>query len=236
MTSLWPTGHEYATWDAAYVLGSLSFDDRREYEIHLDDCASCRAAIGELSGIPALLSRLDPGTACEIDAGAETSALSAPAPELLASLLTAVRGQRRRSRLRTWTTAAAAAVMLAVGVLVGVQGMTPPATPPQASTSVLPMAQVGTTLLASTVSVLSQSWGTYIDLNCVCLAPLTAHHDELALVVVGRDGSRTRLATWVAEPGRSATPAGSVSAPVDQIAAVQVVAADNDRVLLQRML
>ena len=32
-----PTGdiHEYATWDAAYVLGSLSPADRREFEAHL---------------------------------------------------------------------------------------------------------------------------------------------------------------------------------------------------------
>lgn len=66
--------------------------------------------------------------------------------------------------------------------------------------------------------------------------PLNAHHDTLAMVVVGRDGSRTRLATWVAVPGHTASPAGSISTPVDQIAAVQVVAADSGQVLLQRSL
>ena len=95
------------------------------------------------------------------------------------------------------------------------------------------MAQVGTTLLTSTVQVDSQHWGTSINLRCVCLAPLTAHHDTLAMVVVGRDGSQTRLATWVADPGHTATPAGSISMPIDQIAAVQVVAADSGQVLLQ---
>ena len=79
-------------------------------------------------------------------------------------------------------------------------------------------------------------WGTFIDLKCVCLAPLTAHHDTLAMVVVGRDGSQTRLATWVADPGHTATPAGSISTPVDQIAAVQIVSADSGQVLLQRAL
>ncbi len=98
------------------------------------------------------------------------------------------------------------------------------------------MAQVGTVALASTVSVKSQHWGTYIDLNCVCLAPVNSRHDTLAMVVVGRDGSQTRLATWVAEPGHTATPAGSISMPIDQIAAVQVVFADNGKVLLQRSL
>jgi anti-sigma factor RsiW len=98
------------------------------------------------------------------------------------------------------------------------------------------MSQIGTTLLASTVQLSSQHWGTSINLKCVCLAPLNAHHDTLAMVVVGRDGSQTRLATWVAEPGHTATPAGSISTPVDQIAAVQVVSADSGQVLLQRSL
>ncbi|MGV0798210.1 zf-HC2 domain-containing protein, partial [Mycolicibacterium elephantis] len=49
----------YVTWDAAYVLGSLSGDERREYEAHLQTCAQCRAAVAELSGIPALLAKVD---------------------------------------------------------------------------------------------------------------------------------------------------------------------------------
>jgi hypothetical protein len=96
------------------------------------------------------------------------------------------------------------------------------------------MAQVGTTLLASTVSLSRQQWGTHIALKFVCTAPVDAHHDTVALVVVGRDGSQTRLATWVAIPGHSATPSASISTPVDQIAAVQVVLADNGAVMLQR--
>jgi hypothetical protein len=40
----------------------------------------------------------------------------------------------------------------------------------------------------------------------------------------------------VAVPGHTATPAGAISTPVDQIAAVQVVAADTGQVLLQRSL
>jgi hypothetical protein len=56
------------------------------------------------------------------------------------------------------------------------------------------------------------------------------------MVVVNRDGTHTQLATWVAEPGHTATPAGSISTPVDQISAVQVVSADNGKVLLQRSL
>ncbi|MFZ3303057.1 MAG: AAA family ATPase, partial [Mycobacterium sp.] len=52
-------GDKYAEWDAAYVLGSLSEADRREFEAHLDECRSCWDAVTELSGMPALLSLLD---------------------------------------------------------------------------------------------------------------------------------------------------------------------------------
>jgi anti-sigma factor RsiW len=224
--------HDYATWDAAYVLGSLSPADRREFEGHLGVCPLCSQSVGELSGIPALLSKLDGGTVAAMDAG---DRLEGP-PNLLPSLMTEVRRRRRRVRMVTWTTGAAAAVLLAVGLFVGVWAHHPTPSPPQAVVSALPMDQVGTTALASTVSLSSQQWGTYIDLNCVCLAPVTAHHDRLAMVVVGRDGAHTQLATWVADPGHTAKLAGSTSTPVDQIAAVQIVSADSGQLLLQRSL
>jgi anti-sigma factor RsiW len=228
--------HRYAMWDAAYVLGSLSAGDRREFEAHMANCPACREAVGELSGVPALLSQLDRAEVAAIDeSGLTQAATPEMSPELLPSLLAMVRWRRRRMRVATWAASAAAAVVLGIGVFVGVQGYS--STPAQQVTaSSQPMAQVGTTLLTSTVQLSSQHWGTSINLKCVCLAPLNAHHDTLAMVVVGRDGSQTRLATWVAEPGHTATPAGSISTPVDKIAAVQVVSADSGQVLLQRSL
>jgi anti-sigma factor RsiW len=228
--------HDYATWDAAYVLGSLSTADRREYETHLSVCPLCNQAVSELSGMPALLSKLDGGTVAAMGVDGHTAAPPEIAPNLLPSLLSEVHRRRRRVRIVTWASGAAAAVLLAVGVFVGVAWHQPTPSLPQASVSALPMAQIGTNALASTVSISSQHWGTYIDLNCVCLAPVTAHHDKLAMVVVSRDGARTQLATWVADPGHTANPAGSISTPVDQIAAVQIVAADSGQVLLQRSL
>ena len=227
--------HHYAMWDAAYVLGSLSAADRREFEGHLAHCPACREAVAELSGMPALLSLLDRADVASIDQAAPVVATSEMSPELLPSLLSTVRFRRRRTRVATWAASAAAAVVLGIGVLVGVQGHSG-TVPEQTTTAAAPMVQVGTNLLTSTVSVTSQHWGTFINMQCVCLAPPDAHHDTLAMVVVGRDGSKTRLATWVAEPGHTATPAGSISTPVDQIAAVQVVAADSGQILLQRSL
>jgi anti-sigma factor RsiW len=227
--------HRHAMWDAAYVLGSLSAAHRREFELHMANCPDCRQAVAELSGVPALLSQLDREDVAAMESGPPPAATPEMSPELLPTLLATVRFRRRRTRLTTWVASAAAAVVLGIGVLVGVQTHSSTA-PQQLTASAQPMAQVGTHLLDSTVSLTSQHWGTFINLKCVCLAPLNAHHDTLAMVVVGRDGSQTRLATWVAEPGHTATPAGSISTPVDQIAAVQIVSADGGEVLLQRSL
>jgi anti-sigma factor RsiW len=248
MTTLWRpgtphggdlSGHdEYAMWDAAYVLGSLSSAERREFEAHLAGCPLCPSTVGELSGMPALLSQLYRDESAAIDE-ADRSGVSRLFPdELRPTLLARVNWRRRRSHIVTWTAGAAAAAVVAIGVLVGVTGHCPTSvpTPPQASASLQPMAQVGTNRLASTVSLSSQQWGTFISLNSVCLAPLNAHHDTLAMVVVGRDGSHARMATWVANPGHTAAPAASISTPVDQIASVQVVSADDGQVLLERSL
>lgn len=234
--------HRYAMWDAAYVLGSLSAADRREFEAHMAGCPACRQAVAELGGMPALLSQLSGNEVAAINVADQTSGSQKVSPELLPALLTAVRWRRRRARLMTWTCGTAAAVVLAVGVFVGIVGHFPASepprasvsAPPRASVSALPMAQIGTTVLASTVSLSKQQWGTYIALKFVCMAPVYAHHDAVAMVVVGRDGSQTRLASWVAIPGDTATPAGSVALPVNQIAAVRVVLAGNGQVMLER--
>jgi anti-sigma factor RsiW len=232
-----PSGHdEYTIWDAAYVLGSLSSAERWEFEAHMTVCPLCGSAVRELSGMPALLSQLGRDELAAIDGHSGVEPL--PPDELLPSLLSKVSWRQHRSRIVTWTAGAAAAAVLAVGVLVGVggHGLTAVPTRPHASLSVQPMAQVGTNELASTVSLSSRHWGTFISMNCVCLASLNAHHDTLAMVVVGRDGSHTRTATWVANPGHTAMPAGSISTPVDQIASVQVVSAEHGQVLLERSL
>ena len=98
----------YATWDGAYVLGSLSASDRRDFEGHLDGCDECSRAVRDLAGLPGLLGRVDPEVFDEGD--------PEPVPDtLLPRLIDAMhRGQRRR----TWFTAglaAAAAVVVTVG-------------------------------------------------------------------------------------------------------------------------
>jgi anti-sigma factor RsiW len=85
--ALSPVRHidDYTLWDAAYVLGSLTSADHREFEAHLSTCPSCRESVSELSGMPALLAQLTGDDAAAID----EEGWSTPPPRLLTSLLAA---------------------------------------------------------------------------------------------------------------------------------------------------
>jgi hypothetical protein len=235
---------DYALWDAAYVLGSLSEADRREYEAHLSSCPSCRESVTRLSGMPALLGQLTLDEVASIDDDGPGS-LPPLSPLVLTSLLAKVSRRRRNSRLVTWTVAATAAAVVVVGVLVGVQFFHPGVpvwVPPRTEASALTMTPVAPTEVTATVTITGHRWGTHIDMNCTyeerpgTAAPDGDKPDKLAMLVVGRDGSHDRLATWMAVEGGSATPGGSTSMPIDQIATVQIVSADTGNVLLQRSL
>jgi carotenoid cleavage dioxygenase-like enzyme len=78
--------HEYAMWDAAYVLGALSDADRREFEVHLAGCISCQEAVTELTAVSPLLRLLDYDQVIAADATDESAAVP-PCPDLLTSLL-----------------------------------------------------------------------------------------------------------------------------------------------------
>ncbi|MCW2653701.1 MAG: hypothetical protein JWR32_4677 [Mycobacterium sp.] len=238
-------GDEYARWNAAYVLGSLSNNDRREFEAHLSTCPSCRESVSELSGMPALLAQLTRDDVVAIDEGG-SAAPPRLRPLLLTSLLTKVGRGRRRSRLAIWTLTAVATAVLVVSVLVAIQPhpAAPIAAPLQADSAALTMAPAAASItLASTVSISSHGWGTRIEMTCrYAKAPENSDRDgdepgdKLAMVVLGRDGSQDQLATWVALTGVTATPSGSTSMPIDQIATVQIVSAYQGDVLLQRSL
>jgi Putative zinc-finger len=226
----------YSLWDAAYVLGSLSGTERREFEAHLATCPSCRAAVAELSGIPALLAQLDVE---EVKALDDPSAEPPPLrPEVLDSLLQKVEWRRRRTRRLSVITLAAAAAVLAVALVVGVWpgirgdgggGGTPMA-------SAVTMSKTAQTPINATITLSSFGWGTRIDMVCT-YADYASRGEpvaqNLAMVVVGDDGSRNQIATWVGLNGATALPSGSTTLQKDQIKSVQMVDTDTRTVLLQ---
>jgi hypothetical protein len=165
-------------------------------------------------------------------------------PQVLNSLQAKVSHRRRRSRLVLSTVAAATAAVLVIGAFIALRpsGLIPGPPPPAAEVSGLAMTPVMSSELSATVTLSSYSWGTRIDMNCTYGLDNADHEsdsqadDKLAMVVVGRDGSRSQVATWVALPGVTASLDGSTSTPVGQIAAIHVVSTATQYILLQRNL
>lgn len=233
-----PDGDRYTTWDAAYVLGSLSSAERREYELHLESCDRCRAAVADLSGMPALLAMLD-----EDDVRTLDSQLPEPPPlppQVRQQVLDRVRWRRRRSRLLTSIAVGVAAALLAVGAVVALKpeivGLQSGST--DVAAEQLPLAKMAETPISATIALSSFAWGTRIDMACT-YGQWSGGEDQpsnLGMVVVGRDGSHSQIATWLGLNGATALPSGNTPMRVDQIAAVQMISVDSGQVLLERKL
>ena len=229
-------GDPYATWDAGDVLGGLSNAERHEYEDHLSTCLRCRSAVGELAGMPALLGLLSQDDIQSIErSGAVDGESPSPPPEMLSPLLATIR-RRRRARLLAWTGGMAAAAAVVIGVLVATRPQAVAPVPVPEAAASLSMTQVEPSPLTATVSLVGHSWGTGVAMDCTYGREREGDGDvdELAMVAVGRDGTRTQLASWFARTGVLASPTGSTSMPIDRIASIEVVSVESGHVLLQR--
>ncbi|MCU1414991.1 MAG: oligopeptidase [Microbacteriaceae bacterium] len=223
---------EYADWDAAYVLGSLSPSDRRDYERHLSECDACSAAVAELAGMSGLLSKVSVADATAL---LHTSQ-PIPMPQTLLPRL--VRSARRR-QLRTrglvaGGIAAAAAVAAAIVLIVPLVFSGTPAVP--ASDRVVSLGQVVPTALSASVRLIPEGWGTRIDMDCSYGLPASAlpyHAGDTtseargyAMWVTDSSGATTEVASWSAGPGSRVEPSASTSLSISQIESVDVRATD----------
>ncbi|HEU4807282.1 MAG TPA: zf-HC2 domain-containing protein [Homoserinimonas sp.] len=214
-------------WDAAYLLGSLSTDDRRRYERHLADCPACSASMAELAGLPGLLARVPM-------AEAEATLEQAPtaAPDLLPKLAGHI--ARRRRRLRRWMLAVAVggvAAALAVGIVVAPGLVDSVTTPPTAAVQLQP---VGQSPLEASIRLVEEQWGTRIEMECRYDAvDAYSAPADYAMYVTDAAGDDVRVATWTAAPGQTATPSGSTSLTLAQIRTVEVRSVVDGTVLLR---
>ncbi|TRW81712.1 anti-sigma factor [Mycolicibacterium sp. 018/SC-01/001] len=228
----------YLTWDAAYVLGSLSSDERLEYEAHLARCAECRDAVAELSGMPGLLGLLDLDDVTALDDEEPDPPLR---PEVLDSVLAKVRWRRRRSRWVTSAVVGLAAAVLAVGVLLiarpAIVGLGDRPTT-QNTAQMVDMVKMAPTPINASIALTDFGWGTRIDMACSYgeWGDNDAPPKDLGMVVIARDGTRSQIATWLGVAGATALPSGTTPMQRDAIAAVQMVSVSDGKVLLEKQL
>lgn len=236
-------GDAFRDWDAAYVMGALSPDERRDYELHLEGCESCAAAVAELAGLPALLSKVAPAEASALLGDGEVLPPPAALPPttLLPRLVHSVRRVRRRRTVAVTLglAAAVAAIVLAGPSLM--QAAVPPAAPTTAAMSQAQIAlkPVVPSPLRASIRLVPQPWGTRVEMDCSYADHPAdpgygaATAADYAMYVTDAAGKATQIATWTAGPGQNTEPAGTTSLTPAQIASVDVRAVSTGAVLLR---
>jgi hypothetical protein len=225
-----PDHARFAEWDSAYVLGSLSPTERREYEEHLESCELCRRSVGELTPIPGLLARLTPERASAL-LDEPAGGAQGPRPELLDAVRREGRARRlRRTRLRL-AIAAAAVIVVLTAVLVPFAFLRPPA-----DVQAIVFDTVADVPVSATATLTPVEWGTRIELDCrysdVGASGASEGGSYYALYVVDRDGSRSEVSSWRLDPGKAAQVAAGTALRVGDIASLEIRSLASDDVLL----
>ena len=165
---------EFRDWDAAYVLGALSAEDRREYEQHLTNCPACTSAVAELAGMPGLLRKLQAEDAEALMTVPDDGHLRGQQhePGLVHRLATTANKRRRRVRAAALALMAGVAATLAFGgIFIGASlppsahVARPPATSAPTGTAVM-MTPVQPGTMTAILMVSSKAWGTRFDWTC----------------------------------------------------------------------
>ena len=224
---------EFRHHGGAYVLGALAPAERLDFERHLPGCVECSRAVQELAGLTGLLARVSPDVL-------ESPPVDEPAPETLLPAL--VREVRRARRRRPWVAAgfaAAAALVITVGTL-GVTGYFEPdhttASPGSTATELSrPMVPLDQEPISADLAMTGVPWGTRLDLTC----SYTSDDDDwgwpadstYALFVRTREGQVEQVATWRGLPGKTMRLTAATATRRDDIASVEVRAADGTLVL-----
>ncbi|MGK8521143.1 anti-sigma factor family protein [Nocardia asteroides] len=243
---------DYTTWDAPYVLGSLTREERLRYESHLASCPDCRAAVAELAGLPGMLALVETDVATGlIEPRAGEPAPEPPPPPMPTlpppmptlppppRLADAAERRRRRNGLTSVGIAvasAAAAVAIAVPIAVSVSrsdGPQDPGTSEQAFVERQMNPLEPTPVSASFKLVPAGSDRTRLVMSCSYPPGEEVRYDSnLALYVTRVNGQQQQLDQWPAGPGTELTIDRTIDGTPDQVRSVEIRAANSGKVLL----
>lgn len=227
------TSDRFATWDAAYVLGALAPDERREYEEHLAGCPSCQTAVSELAGLPGLLAQVPAEDASAlVPAAATTEVLDdGPPPGLLVRARPA---SPRRGRLVASVAGVTAGVLLVLAGVAYAVGLLPFGSDDPRR---LAFASVGPTGLTAVVDVLPVGDGTDINVECVDGQPgAGGGYASYRIYVVDRTGQAELVKEWPAKPNKTMRPKAHTDLRLRQIERVEIRDSATDAPLLRAYL
>ncbi|MET8773941.1 zf-HC2 domain-containing protein [Nocardia sp. NPDC004654] len=226
---------DYTTWDAPYVLGSLTGSERREYEEHLARCADCRASVAELAGLPGMLALVPTETALGMIGTADGAAPEAepPVPDLLPRLAAAEQRRRRRGRwaaLGGAVAAAAAAVAIAIPVLNTTTVTEPPVV--EQVIAERSMSPLEPTPISASFKLMADGERARVVMSCTYGPSDLRYTYKYTLLVTGADGRQLELDEWPAGPGTALTVDRTIDMAPDQVQKVEIKSSATNKVVL----
>ena len=212
---------DLAEWDAAYVLGALSLEDRRTYENYLAANPARAAELTDLAGMPGILNALSRDEAV----GLTNLAGAPPAqdrPDNVASLAQAAAKRQQKSR-RTWlaTAIAAAAALVITGGVVGATAFPRSQAPVQAVAmqAMQPTPRGG---LTAELAVTEKKWGTELNWACQYTKDWSRNVGSYDIVVTTHDGVQSAVGSWKPAGDEATGLSAATSIPTSQIRTVDI--------------
>jgi hypothetical protein len=212
---------DLAEWDAAYVLGALSLEERRTYESYLAANPARAAELTELAGMPGILNALS-----RDEAVALTDLAGAPPaqdrPDNIASLAHAAAKRQERSR-RTWL-AAAVASAAALVITGGVVGATvfPRSSAPTQTVAMQAMQPTPRGGLTAELAVTEKKWGTELNWACRYTKDWSRNVGSYDIVVTTHDGVQQAVGSWKPAGDEATGLSAATSIPASQIRTVDI--------------
>jgi hypothetical protein len=209
-----------AEWDAAYVLGALSRDDRHVYQIYLTENPARAAALTELAGLPGILNVLSRDEAVALIEKAGTDTAEVWALDLMPSLASAAERQRQRSRRSMLAAGVAAAAAVAIGA--GAMGATVFPRSHRADGVVPQSMQPLRSGITAALAVTEKRWGTRLDWTCDYVEDWAKAAPGYDIVVTTVEGAEAAVGTWSPAGEHAGGLAASTSIPTARIHTVDI--------------
>ncbi len=197
---------DIAEWDAAYVLGALSLDDRLTYEAYLAANPGRAVAVAELAGLPGILNMLSRDEAIALTEHAGDAA-----------------AKRQRLSRRTLIGAGLTAVA-AVAIGAGALGATvfPRSVPPPPEVALQAMQPTPKGGICAALAVTEKKWGTRLDWTCDYIADWAREASSYDIVVTTVDGIESAVGTWSPASDHATGLAASTAIATDRIRTVDI--------------
>lgn len=215
-----PTDDNIAEWDAAYVLGVLSVDERRIYEDYLTANPQALTGLTDLAELPGILGALSREEALSLAGIADQPPAVDQADNVTSLAQAAAKRQRRSRRLMLATAVTAAAALAIVGGVVGATVF--PRTEPVQTVAMAPMQPGQREGLTAQLAVTEKKWGTELHWSCEYTKDWARDVDSYDIVVTTQDGRQTTVGSWRPAGDEATGLSAATSIPTAQIRSVDI--------------